>query len=122
MLTPADRQFIQDYLRSRPAPAFTFGQPVPRCASRWRLHRSRYLGKSGRKSFLVSLDLIIPPVRSVEQASSEETARFKAGLFSGKPWPILRAARAWIAWFFPCHFNQVVYVEQQPQLVGNARQ
>lgn len=66
-------------------------------------------------------DLNCPPLLSVEQASSEQTARFKAGLFSGKRMADLTGGMGVDAYFYAQHFDRVFYVEQNPELAVRAR-
>ena len=66
-------------------------------------------------------DLVFPPQVSVEQASSERTARFKAGLFFGRRMADLTGGMGVDTYFFSDCFDQVTYVEQDTVLVGAAR-
>lgn len=66
-------------------------------------------------------DLVFPPQLSVEQASSEQTARFKAGLFSGRQMADLTGGMGVDTYFFSEQFERVIYVEQNPLLVEAAR-
>lgn len=66
-------------------------------------------------------DLTFPARLSVEQSSSEQTARFKAGMFSGGRMADLTGGMGVDAYFFAQQFRQVMYVEQNPELVALAR-
>ncbi|MCB0533693.1 MAG: RsmD family RNA methyltransferase [Lewinellaceae bacterium] len=122
MLTPADRQFIQDHLQDDLHRLLLSASRYPDVQVPVAVAQIEAFRKIREKvPSWFRFDLIMPPVRSVEQASSEETARFKTGLFSGNSMADLTGGMGIDSWFFSRQFNQVVYVEQQPQLVENAR-
>jgi 16S rRNA G966 N2-methylase RsmD len=56
--------------------------------------------------------LIFPPALSMEQASSERTALFKAHLLAGKSMVDLTGGLGVDVWAFAQHFREAVYVEQ----------
>ncbi len=60
--------------------------------------------------------LAFPVALSLEQASSERTARFKAGLFSGKKMADLTGGLGVDAFFFAQHFAEVLHIEQRAEL------
>ncbi len=66
-------------------------------------------------------DLDIPPALSVEQASSEIAARFKASLFSGQRMLDLTGGVGVDAFFWSASFEEVFYVERDPELAESAR-
>lgn len=66
-------------------------------------------------------DLTFPPLVSVEQASSEQTAHFKSGLVSGRRMADLSGGMGVDAYFFAQRFEQVTYVEQNLKLADLAR-
>lgn len=66
--------------------------------------------------------LSFPQAVSLEQASSERTARFKAGLFSGRKMADLTGGMGVDAFFFARQFDSLVYVEESPALVAAAQQ
>lgn len=122
MLTPADRQFIHDHLHDELHRLLLSAGRYPDVQVPVAVAQIEALRKVREKiPSWFRFDLTMPPVRSVEQASSEETARFKAGLFSGKTMADLTGGMGVDSWFFSRHFSQVVYVEQQLQLVEIAR-
>ncbi|MEZ4943709.1 MAG: RsmD family RNA methyltransferase [Saprospiraceae bacterium] len=122
MLTPADRQFIQDHLQADLHRLLLSANRYPGVQVPVAVAQIEAFRKVREKiPSWFRFDLLMPPLRSVEQASSEETARFKAGLFSGKAMADLTGGMGVDSWFFSRQFNQVVYVEQQPQLVEIAR-
>lgn len=65
-------------------------------------------------------ELLFPPALSVEQASSEQTARYKASLVSGRLLHDLTGGMGVDTWAFAQRIGQVVYVEQQPELAALA--
>ncbi|MBK6931802.1 MAG: hypothetical protein IPH12_13445 [Saprospirales bacterium] len=122
MLSNAERQFIREH----------FEEDVHRLL----LSASRYPGISmpvvanqiealrkvrGKAPSWFRFDLEFPPLLSVEQASSEAAARFKAGLFSGHSMADLTGGMGVDACFFAQQFQRVTYVEAQPDLVALAR-
>ncbi len=65
--------------------------------------------------------LIFPPALSVEQASSERTAQYKASLVQGALLVDATGGMGVDTWAFSRQTGRVVYVEQQPELVEHAR-
>lgn len=65
--------------------------------------------------------LVFPPALSVEQASSEQTARHKASLVGGRLLLDLTGGMGVDAWAFAERVERVVYVEQQPDLARLAQ-
>lgn len=67
-------------------------------------------------AWYASNDLVFPPALSVEQASSERTAAYKAGLVSGKLLLDLTGGMGIDTWAFARRIDQVVYAERQTGL------
>ena len=65
--------------------------------------------------------LVFPPALSVEQASSERTARYKASLVQGALLVDVTGGMGVDTWAFSRQMEHVVYVERQPDLVEHAR-
>jgi hypothetical protein len=65
--------------------------------------------------------LEFPAALSLEQASSEATAIFKSGLFSGKKMADLTGGLGIDAFFFARHFDSMDYVEQNHALLATTR-
>ncbi len=65
--------------------------------------------------------LIFPPALSVEQASSERTAHYKASLVQGALLVDVTGGMGVDTWAFSQVMERVVYVEQRPELVEHAR-
>ncbi len=60
--------------------------------------------------------LLFPVALSLEQASSERTARYKARLFSGKKMADLTGGLGVDTFFFAQHFGEVLHIEQRAEL------
>ncbi|GAB3996647.1 SAM-dependent methyltransferase [Spirosoma daeguense] len=60
--------------------------------------------------------LVFPPTLSVEQASSELTAHYKASLINGKTLVDITGGMGVDAWAFSQRTERVDYVERQPEL------
>ncbi len=66
-------------------------------------------------------ELQFPAQLSVEQSSSERTARYKAGLFSGRRMADLTGGMGVDSWAWATRFEEVLYIEQNPELVAAAQ-
>jgi 16S rRNA G966 N2-methylase RsmD len=66
-------------------------------------------------------EIVFPPSLSVEQASSEATARFKASLVQGGLLVDLTGGFGVDTFFFSERFDRVFYVERHPPLVSLVR-
>ncbi|MFN0016229.1 MAG: RsmD family RNA methyltransferase, partial [Saprospiraceae bacterium] len=122
MLTAADRKFVQEHLnadlhRLLLSARRYQGVDVPACVA-----QIEALQKIRTKlPTWYRFDLELPPLLSVEQASSESTARFKSGLFFGKNMADLTGGMGADTCFFSRQFEQVFYVERNPGLAALAR-
>lgn len=122
MLTKAIIEFVQDHLNDDPARLLLAAHRYPGVPVRQAVAQIRALQKVRTKiPVWYRFDLAFPPLLSVEQASSEQTARFKAGLFSGHRMADLTGGMGVDAYFFAQHFEQVTYVERRHELVEHAR-
>lgn len=122
MLTVADRQFIQAHLDDDPARLLLAAHRYPGVQVSLAVAQLQALRKVRTKiPGWYRPDLIMPPPVSVEQASSEAAARFKAGLFAGQSMADLTGGMGVDTFFFARQFGAVTYVEQQPELVEAAR-
>lgn len=65
--------------------------------------------------------LKFPLALSLEQASSERTARFKASLFSGKKIADLTGGLGVDSFYFSKRFDELIYVEQNAELLAAAQ-
>ncbi|WP_345244177.1 THUMP-like domain-containing protein [Nibrella saemangeumensis] len=71
-------------------------------------------------SWYANPHLIFPPALSVEQASSERTALYKASLVGGDSLLDLTGGMGVDSWAFAQRVSSVVYVERQPELAALA--
>ena len=90
---------------------------------KWLLQQiqSRQKAKSKLPSWYGNFDLLFPPPVSVEQASSELTAAYKAALVAGGTLVDATGGMGVDSSFFARHFQKVVYMEMQSELVTLAR-
>lgn len=90
---------------------------------KWLLQQiqSRQKAKSKLPSWYGNFDLLFPPPVSVEQASSELTAAYKAALVAGGTLVDATGGMGVDSSFFARRFQQVVYMEMQPNLMELAR-
>ena len=90
---------------------------------KWLLQQiqSRQKAKSKLPSWYGNFDLLFPPPLSVEQASSELTASYKASLVAGGTLVDATGGMGVDSSFFARRFQKVVYMEMQPNLVELAR-
>jgi len=122
MLTIADRQFVREHFdddvhRLLLAAQRFPGVSVPACVAQMEALRK----VRPKIPAWFRFDLELPPLLSVEQASSERTARFKAALFPGKKMADLTGGMGVDAYFFAQQFEQATYVERNPELAALAR-
>ncbi|WP_461049500.1 THUMP-like domain-containing protein [Spirosoma arcticum] len=117
MLTPTEKQFIQDHLtddvrqvvlRTHPA-----GIDVRKLAGQL---VARQKARDKLPSWYANEHVLFPPALSVEQASSEWTAHYKAALVSGQRLFDLTGGMGVDVWAFAQRVEQVMYVEHQPDL------
>ena len=83
--------------------------------------QSRQKAKSKLPSWYGNFDLLFPPPVSVEQASSELTASYKAALVAGDTLVDATGGMGVDSSFFARRFQKVMYMEMQPDLVTLAR-
>jgi len=117
ILSVRDQHFIEQHLTAdvtalllRPHPAeldvrFLAGQITARQKARYKL-----------PTWYTNPDLIFPPALSVEQASSEATAQYKASLVSGGQLLDLTGGMGVDTWAFAGAMESVVYVERSAEL------
>ncbi len=116
-LSPAERLFIQDHLTDdvralslRPqAAGIDTKKVIAQIAARQK-------GREKLPTWYANDALLFPPALSVEQASSERTAQYKASLVSGTMLIDLTGGMGVDTWAFAQRIDRVVYVEQQPDL------
>ncbi|MGP1436531.1 MAG: THUMP-like domain-containing protein [Phocaeicola sp.] len=66
-------------------------------------------------------NILYPPHLSMEQCSSEQTAKYKASLLKGNSFVDLTGGLGVDFSFIARHFKQATYIEQQPSLVELAK-
>lgn len=121
MHTATIQQFIQQHLEADPQALLLAahrypGIPMPYVASQ--LLALRKVRDKIPAWYHPALHF--PAQLSVEQASSERTARFKASLFSGTRMADLTGGLGVDSWAWASRFERVLYVEQNPDLVEAA--
>ncbi|ADB38283.1 THUMP-like domain-containing protein [Spirosoma linguale] len=81
---------------------------------------ARQKAKEKLPTWYANDDLVFPPGLSVEQASSEQTARYKASLVSGHKLLDLTGGMGVDTWAFSERMERVLYVERNPELASLA--
>lgn len=116
-LSETERQFIRDHLTDdvralllRPHPTSVDLKKVAAQIT------ARQKARHKLPTWYATADLLFPPPLSVEQASSEATAYYKASLVSGLLLLDLTGGMGVDTWAFADRVRQVVYVEQQAEL------
>ncbi len=122
MSTAIIQQFIRDHLEADPQRLLLSagrypGIPMPYVASQLLALRK----VRDKIPAWHNPDLYFPAQLSVEQSSSERTARFKAGLFSGQRMADLTGGMGVDTWAWSSQFDEVWYVEQNAVLVEAAQ-
>lgn len=120
-LSPAERQFIQAHSNDD-VRALLLG-PNPNLLDLKKLASqiaARQKAKEKLPAWYANDQLIFPPALSVEQASSERTARYKASLVQGKLLLDLTGGMGVDTWAFAQRVDRVVYMEHQPELAALA--
>lgn len=116
-LSPAERQYIREnfaddvgalLLRPHP-PGLDMGKLAAQLTARQK-------ARDKLPTWYAKDELIFPPALSVEQASSERTARYKASLVDAQRLVDLTGGMGVDSWAFAQRVAQVVYVEQQADL------
>ncbi len=118
LLTPEARRFLAEHAHDDPArlalraaqfPDLPVRELVQQLAARQRV-------SAKLPTWVANPDMIFPPLLSLEQSSSERTARFKAGLVSGETLADLTGGLGVDAWAFSEKMPTVFYVEQNSDL------
>lgn len=117
VLSPTEKRFIHDHLTDdvnqvvlRPHPA---GIDVRKVAGQL---SARQKARDKLPTWYASDAVLFPPALSVEQASSERTAHYKASLVDGQHLLDLTGGMGVDAWAFARRVGQVTYVEHRPDL------
>jgi len=114
-----DRDFIAQHLNADPKQLLLKHgrQKQPLIAQIEARQKARYK----LPTWYQNLDLVFPAAVSVEQSSSEATARYKASLMSGKLLIDLTGGMGIDTSFFATCFERVIYIEQNEALVAQAQ-
>lgn len=119
--SPAERQFIHDHLtddvRALLLRAHSPGLDVGKLAAQL---AARQKARDKLPTWYAHDELIFPPALSVEQASSERTAHYKASLVSGQLLVDLTGGMGVDSWAFAQRVTQVIYVDRQAALTDLA--
>ncbi len=120
--TDAIQQFIREHLDSDPQHLLLTAHRYPQVPMPYVASQLLALRKVRDKiPAWYNPALHFPPQLSIEQSSSERTARFKAGLFCGARMADLTGGLGVDTWAWAAQFKQVTYVEQNPALAESAR-
>ncbi|MBC7892674.1 MAG: SAM-dependent methyltransferase [Sphingobacteriaceae bacterium] len=119
LLSPEARAFLRDHATDDPVrllmQAGRFpGLPLRELAAQLAA-RQRVAAKL--PTWVAHESVLFPPTLSLEQSSSERTARYKAGLVSGGILADLTGGLGVDAWAFAQTMQRVVYVEKNTDLV-----
>ncbi len=116
-LSSADRLFIREHLTDDVRALVLGGfSATPDIKKRVAQIASRQKAREKLPRWYDNDALVFPPALSVEQASSEQTAQYKASLVSGKQVVDLTGGMGVDTWAFAQRVEQVVYVEQNAEL------
>ena len=117
--SPADQAFIQQHLATDPAQLLLkYGRDKQPLIAQI---EARQKAKHKLPSWVAQPNVVFPVGLSVEQSSSEATAHYKANLLLGKLLIDLTGGMGVDTSFFAKRFERVIYVEQNEQLVAQAR-
>jgi len=116
-LSSAEREFIQTHLTDdvralalrTPPQGLDIRKLVAQLAARQK-------AREKLPTWYANDALIFPPALSVEQASSEQTAQYKATLVHGNRLLDLTGGMGVDSWAFSQHMEQVIYVERNDEL------
>ncbi|QJD79810.1 THUMP-like domain-containing protein [Spirosoma rhododendri] len=118
ILSETDRLFIQQHLTDDVAALLlrphSAGSDVRVLAAQI---AARQKARSKLPAWYANASLVFPPALSVEQASSEATAQYKASLVSGGQLLDLTGGMGVDTWAFAGSVGSVVYVERNAELV-----
>ena len=117
MFSPLEQAFIQANLTADVGALLLRAQPgdlpIKKLAAQI---VARQKAREKLPAWYANPTIMFPPALSVEQASSEQTAHYKASLVSGHLLIDLTGGMGVDTWAFARSVEQVVYVERQPEL------
>lgn len=122
LLTPEARKFLADHAAADPAELALRAARYPDLPFRELLHQlaARRRAREKLPTWVENPAVVFPPALSLEQASSERTARFKAGLVAGERLADVTGGLGVDAWAFAETVSTVFYVEQAADLADLA--
>ncbi|MBD3626501.1 class I SAM-dependent methyltransferase [Cyclobacterium sp.] len=117
------KQFVQDHLDEDPAQLLLRHKEIPGLDIKAAARQIAMRQKARQKlpSWSANPSLIFPPALSMEQCSSEATARYKSSLFQGNTLADLTGGFGVDIVYLGENFTQLTYIEQQDELVELAR-
>lgn len=121
--TESMKKFVQDHLREDPAQLlFRYSGKVDfDLKFAVQQIQARQKAKSKLPTWVANLDIIFPASLSLEQASSEETAKFKSKLGHGQVMIDLTGGFGVDTFFLSQHFEQAFYCERNRDLADTVR-
>ncbi len=120
-LSPLEKDFIRAHLTDDVRALSLRKQPANLDSKKLIMQiAARQKARQKLPTWYANDDLLFPPTLSVEQASSEQTAYYKASLVSGRLLYDLTGGMGVDTWAFAQRAGQIVYVEQQPELAALA--
>lgn len=121
-LTAAEQRFVREHiqddvatllLKHRSTPGLDLPKVVKQIAAR---QKARYK----LPEWYRNEQLLFPPPLSVEQGSSQATARYKAGLVAGRHLIDITGGMGVDCYYMSQSFEQTTYFEQQPEVARSA--
>lgn len=112
------QEFIQEHLRADIAALVLKGSPfddIPSATLAGQIH-ARQKAEKKLPTWFQTTDIYYPPVLSVEQSSSEVTARYKASLFEGTHMVDITGGFGVDDYYFSKQFTEVVHCELNEEL------
>ncbi|KAA9333807.1 THUMP-like domain-containing protein [Adhaeribacter soli] len=116
--SPESRKYLEENKNADPATLMLQAKRHPNLpvAELVQQIQARQKAKNKLPDWAENYDLLFPANLSVEQASSEQTARYKASLVSGELLVDLTGGFGVDVFYFAQQFRQVYHVEQNPEL------
>jgi 16S rRNA G966 N2-methylase RsmD len=117
--TPELKQFVQDHLDRDPAQLFLSLRGKVDFDLKFAIEQLKARQKALKKfpSWANNFSLIFPATLSLEQASSEETARFKSKLLNGRSMIDLTGGFGVDTYYLAGNFSKAIYCERNEELV-----
>ncbi|GAB2800347.1 SAM-dependent methyltransferase [Rhabdobacter roseus] len=121
-LTAAEQTFIREHLQDDAATLLLKARPQPDLDLRKVVLQLTARQKARHKlpSWYANERLLFPPPLSVEQGSSEATARYKASLMQGEHLIDITGGMGVDCYYLSQRFAQSTYLEQQPEVAHAA--